>query len=500
MMCEPSSKKNFTLSLILKNKMPLTVEQTCRRLDNRLDTPLLFEGRPVQLRPRGSVCRQLYRLWTLRNDQVLDYESFKDALRFRLTRDLTEVTMARDLIPWIASGLTGGLGIAALYYLNSKQASKQLSLLIPDSDNSLVKADPWPALFRNAGNSCYFHAAMQMIYQMKDWFMDTQPAANDVDASQFKPKYKGQIDPLAFVGHAAKILDELKSLITCMQQYEILEQHVFGATYQTVTNYFLPNSPPGQQQDANDFLVKLFQCIQDVSAISIRRHSTKLISRKLLPWTCGGEEIPIDVMTEFYLTNPSKPISDYTFDSSRNAIRLKAKDECSLETPAIIKQDIIDGQDVDRQEIDEDPANILKVPPQKQLCACVKKLFLPHVEFITCINKSIHERMQVACSKIVVQTPSTYLIVHVTFDPDQCPSNFTVDWCRDIEIHQHLFDLICVIYKTGCRESGHYTASLKIDDEWKFYDDTAQTVQAIGGPDPPGAKKALPLMLLFKRR
>lgn len=107
--------------------MSLTVAQTCERLDNRLDTPLLFEGRPVQLRPQGSVCRQLYRLWTLQNDQVLDYESFKEALRFRLTRDLTEVTMARDLTPWIAGGLaTAGLSAAVITYLKSKKSRPEV--------------------------------------------------------------------------------------------------------------------------------------------------------------------------------------------------------------------------------------------------------------------------------------------------------------------------------------------------------------------------------------
>jgi hypothetical protein len=438
----------------------------------------------------------------LQNDQVLDYESFKEALRFRLTRDLTEVTMARDLTPWIAGGLaTAGLSAAVITYLKSKKSSPQVRHEDIEVDEAIARSDvhkthQWPALFRNAGNSCYFHAAMQMIYQMKDWFMQTQPAANNVDPSRFKPKYEGQKDPLAFMGHTTEILDELKGLITKMERYEMLERQDFEVTYKTVTKLFLPNNPSGQQEDSNDFLVKLFQCIKDVSAISIRRHTTKLISKNILPWTCGDQVIPRHVMEQFYSTHPSKSISNYTFDSSQNEIRLKADGECSLETPAIVEQDI-DGQDVDRQEIDEEPANILKVHPQKQLCYFVETLFLPHTEFITCINKPIHERMPVACSKIVLQTPSTYLIVHVTFDPDRCISNFRVDWCVDITIHERAYDLICVIYKTGCRDGGHYTASLKIDSEWKFYDDTARNVQVIGGP---GDKEGLPLMLLFKRR
>jgi hypothetical protein len=439
----------------------------------------------------------------LRNDQVLDYESFKEALRFRLSHDLTDVRMARDFTPWIAGGLaTAGLSAAAITYLKSKKSSP----IFRHEDNEVKsrevsrpaapKTHQWPALFRNAGNSCYFHAAMQMIYQMKDWFMHTQPAANNVDARQFKPKYEGQKDPLAFMGHTTEILDELKGLITKMELFERLERQDFEVTYHNVTKLFLPNDPSGQQEDSNDFLVKVFQCIEDVSAIWIRRHATKLISKNLLPWTCGDRQIPTHVIEEFYRTNPSESISNYTFDSSQIEIRLKADGECSLKTPAIVEQDI-DGQDVDRQEIDEKPAIILNVHPQKQLCNFVETFFWPHTEFITCINNPIHERMPVACNKIVSQTASTYLIVHVTFDPQQCKSNFPVDWCVDITIHDRPYDLICVIYKTGCRDGGHYTASLKIDGEWKLYDDTARNVRSIGGP---GDTKGLPLMLLFKRR
>jgi uncharacterized UBP type Zn finger protein len=60
------------------------------------------------------------------------------------------------------------------------------------------------------------------------------------------------------------------------------------------------------------------------------------------------------------------------------------------------------------------------------------------------------------------------------------------------------YHLTCVIFRSGCgRDSGHYTAALKIEADWIFYNDLANARKIINGnlSSVPGT----PFMMLFKR-
>lgn len=91
----------------------MDVREACEHLQNRLDKPLVFEGRRVTVEDDRSVCRQLFELWRIGRGPI-SYERFLQSLKFTDKGNGVWVSVTRDYTPWLAGGLTAGaLGVGA---------------------------------------------------------------------------------------------------------------------------------------------------------------------------------------------------------------------------------------------------------------------------------------------------------------------------------------------------------------------------------------------------
>jgi hypothetical protein len=91
-----------------------------------------------------------------------------------------------------------------------------------------------------------------------------------------------------------------------------------------------------------------------------------------------------------------------------------------------------------------------------------------------------------------------YYLVHLNYDPQKL-SGVTFQYSdAAVQMQGVDYHLTCVIFRSGCgRDSGHYTAALKIGVDWIYYNDYPVRRTNINGnlSSVPGT----PFMMLFKR-
>jgi len=479
--------------------MSLTVEQTCQRLDNRLDAPLIFEGQRVKLRPQGSVCRQLYKLWSLRNQDVLDYESFKQALRFRLSSNLTEVTMARDLTPWIAGGLTAvGIGAASLMlrnYRNKETKGSSTSQLVKNVKMEHTEHTGLrPSVFQNQYNSCYFHAAMLMLYQMKDWFLKVEPKTQEAERAV------GQASDIDF-DNASDVLICLKELISKMSTQDVIPSKVITPIFRKVHTLISPNLGFGCQEDADSFLQRVLDRVKDVSDLEITTEIIRRPSKETLPLLCNQKEVPDNIKLSFVGSAKRRDgsgaiiISDYTFNGVN--IREREEREYPLTYPeeGFVSQKEIAEKDLQDGVLTYNKATIHHVDAAPNMCDAITfNIEIGDECYFSCFNETA-PALKVRCRQDKTYFVSKYFIVHVAYKG----SDMKPTLCDNIQLREHDYALTCVLCRGSSPErgGGHYTAALKIDSQWWYYNDIGErraklaSVRNIEG---------WPSALLFERR
>lgn len=471
--------------------MSLTVNQTCERLNNRLDTPLLFEGRRVKLRPNDSVCRQLYQLWRRRSHQVRDYPSFKQSLRFQLARDVTRVTMARDLRPWVAGGLTAaGLGAASAWYLTSRDTPTMKSTATggrgnagttrnqPQQPQQKFEAYPYddlkcgpernendsgkPAVFQHWNNSCYFHSAMLILYQMKDWFLETQPNA---DSSEYV--------------NAAPLLADLKFLITRMSKQDVIPVKCFSTIYTRAHQIVFPTHSKGCQEDTDSFLNGVFNRVADISEIVVAKNTWECVSKELIPLYYDGQKVPEAVTLPFSQTadrNDKGEIifGNYSYEGTE-IVKKKGKRWEFMKTD-LISQEAIPDNELTLSAFTAEPWTRLKVLPGEDFFYNIQvRLESEKVWYTRCENPDYYPGLMVRCRRTRKFEPSKYLIVHVHYG---LPKDFKTTLKEtNIKLKGRAYTLIGATFRDGSTggSGGHYTAAIAIEDQWWYYDDLGPT-------------------------
>lgn len=478
--------------------MSLTVNQTCERLNNRLDTPLLFEGRRVKLRPNDSVCRQLYQLWRRRSHQVLDYGSFKQSLRFQLARDVTRVTMARDLSPWVAGGLTAaGLGAASLWYLKSRNEktptgntpTQKRKIVIPDYAYDTLECGEvklgvtMPAVFANGDNSCYFHSAMLMLYQMKDWFLDTKPQPDSTE-----------------VQNAAPLLNDLKHLIRLMSTHDTLPFRCFRPLYERAQSILFPTEKRCQE-DADEFLGKVFDRVKDRSEVDVKRVTHQWASKELLPLISQQKEVPEQVTLDFIRRNVRNQkgeiiFDDYTYDGKEIVKEPRKKlffiDVEKIPEVAMVKHELTQSNSI------RESVSLLPILPGPDFFANIRsELDTVHEFYTRCKNPDYYPDLMVRCLATMTYEPlSKYFIVRVQYDK-RSPNIRPELTQTDIDLQGRTYTLIGVTFRGGATAgSGHYTAAIKIGEQWLYYDDLGPKRYKI---ESLSAINLWPQTLLFRR-
>lgn len=115
--------------------MDLSVEEFCVQAAGRIKGQLTFQGYPVRLNPKLSVCRQLHNKWLDATGRDVSYEEFKRSLRFSMKNGQVAVRMAYDPTKFVVAGLAGvGATAAAVggYQWWKSQKGKEIKCVEPD--------------------------------------------------------------------------------------------------------------------------------------------------------------------------------------------------------------------------------------------------------------------------------------------------------------------------------------------------------------------------------
>jgi len=510
----------------------MNVDDACRYLNNRLGVRLMFEGQVIyNLSHRHSACRQLHDLWLKKTGRQKSYEDFKKMLRFRMSKGWVVANVSYDPVPVIAAaaGLTalaaGGVAYAKLRRGSPVNVSPSISANTPkldphrinsssdrppDTDGSsrmdAPKLDPHvsfdpienrPAVFVNVGNSCYFHASMLMLYQMRKWYF-----ARDCNDNA--------------------LLSELGQLLHQMGIKDCIRGPEVRKYYLNIQRAMFP-ADVNRQQDANEFFLTLFRIMSSDANCNLTPVSFKTIID-----TC--EPVDSDAMKINSLIFEAKPIdSDEVRDFERRWI------EFQPEQRNFTQWTVIDGKIVKRtqgdskkpgyqpqiQSGDANPFGSLdfETLPQtrrrEELTFQILNLVLPNDRSDVC--KLVELAMLEGQTKIgqvkldpkldlfnyktksfeTYENVDEYLMVLMAYDPKSVGSR-RFEYLDTIEIGLYTYRLTCVIYRIGCgANAGHYTAALFVGSTWVHYDDLSQSRTDVANL---GVLRGVPFMLLFHRQ
>ena len=523
----------------------MNVEQVCRLLDNRMYHLLMFEGRPVKLRSDASACRQLYTKW----QGDTDYETFKQQLRFHFESGWLMVNVQKDYTPLVAglataAGLGAGYGLYRLHKnrktgtpvkreaVQAASAKKSIaervraggenfpelatveqlvesqqedvipqtvaraeSVVCPISAQwSDAKPGTRPALFEHNVNSCYFHASMLMLYQMKDW----------IDSN---------------ITEKGGLLGSIKTVLDIMSKKDRIPISEFEESYKLVQHALDGNGIPNQQQDANEFIVYLISQIADKTPIQFETQSSlnyppqgEAIEIKKL--VCDGIPISVHNVAKFAeywgkLSGQQKNLSLYTQESGVIVPKdetWKGKRACTLTRGGPSFDDVVDFKVEQKiHSFDHAEDTILKVVVRPgvensiNVCTLIENEF--NGEQVHVVGRNLGPERPLFDVKVKQTTtfsdPNQFCIVHLKYRPNDI-SGKSFQYCNQVELQNVKYDLTCVIFRSGCGvNSGHYTAALKIEADWIFYNDLANARKIINGnlSSVPGT----PFMMLFKR-
>lgn len=364
--------------------------------------------------------------------------------------------------------------------------------------------DVRPGGFENMGNSCYFHSAMLMLYQMKDWYSE---------------QVKSSID-----GYGRDMLLSLDALLVEMGEDPQLSILLTTPPYNLVQDVLFPRDR-NRQQDANEFFTGLFQ-IMLLNKCNLASITFGAISQTFDPDPKSLQEIPYLVHNAQFV--PSNVVEE--FRTRWNKLEKKDQDFENWTlgerdgNPEIVRRTNRDPNSafyqppIQRASLaDPDPTGIdIKNTSRSQTVdETILRVYLPPGDSDVCtlIESAFNEGQDVAVgakhgffnAKTIVDytytfLPAKFLIVSMLFVPNKM-SRFFV-YCDTISLQfdgiSYPYDLQCVIFRFGCTaDSGHFTAALKVGDQWVYYDDsppsrkltTLEELSEISG---------VPFMLLFK--
>lgn len=496
--------------------MSLNVDALCAALDNRLDHRLMFEGKVVRgLHRRESVCRQLYDRWLSMGGKHATYDLFKKSLRFRVNNGWVMASVKYDPTPVIAAGVAGlGLTAAGLGAYQYLKKPKPLISNLPNknakpprtpspSDPRLDAPDDWrPGVFKHINSSCYFHAAMLMLFQMKDWYHSAVEKTISADE----------------LSDEANLLKKLDELLTDMEQYSLLSTQLTTPAYDTVQRILFPAERRNRQQDADIFSalyaimeplgidlksvtldrrVKTFEPAVDNEQIKELRFEEQNVGQALVDefekkWkTLQGQDRLLENWTMVDGKIVSRTNKRNGTDGFQREISIGGDDNFS---PDDVKVD----QSTDPEERREPlfPLIVTLLPENGEVCKLVEATF-NNGRFVAA-NKRLDGNLFNSKTKrheSFVYTDLSYCVVLMQLRPNAVPKKF--EYCPEISLQGHAYMLTCIIFRVGCGiDSGHYTAGLKIGDAWVYYDDIPPkrkmtTLEALS--------KAVPFMLLFKK-
>ena len=505
--------------------MSLNVDALCAALDNRLDHRLMFEGKVVRgLHRRESVCRQLYDRWLSMGGKHSTYDLFKKSLRFRVNNGWVMASVKYDPTPVIAAGVAGlGLTAAGLGAYQYLKKPKPLISNLPNTNANLKPIvwtpgpeDKWrdasgdlrPGVFRNMGNSCYFHSAMLMLFQMRDWFRAT---------------VRSTIEDEVKHGSEEEMLKNLEELLSSMETNALLGTELIGPVYKNVQGILFPNEPPNRQQDANEFFMRLFGTMQrlglSMDGIGFKSVSTLFdpapdTTQQIRSLEIGGLPIEEKLVDKFFnewlgfdKESPEYKLTNWTLENEQFVARTQKdkkspgyQDEVSVGNDYNFNpQDIVTTTSSRTNETQ--PMYVLNVylpPTEHDICKIVERtnsgqdtpgnLRIPGDLFNS--KTKIHEKYEFE--------ERDYYLVLMKYYPGKTASKFT--YCDMITLGAHQYSLDCIIFRMGGTGScGHFTAALNINSQWVYYDDSPPKRKLTTLDELSDVRWAVPFMLLFNK-
>ncbi len=441
----------------------MTVDDMCRRLNNRLGAPLVFEGRLVKdLIADQSVCRQLFERYA----KDVSYEGFKDVLRFHMQN---------------------GMVVASL-------ASK------PAPNNSLMPNKPLlrPAVFKNVNNSCYFHSAMLMLYQMRGWYRTRRCLPN-------------------------RLLYALDDLLQLMEAKDHISASELQDAYSLVQKEVFPGQV-NRQQDANEFFMSLFKVMvsakcdmEPLSFVTIAKTFEPADSPDMVIQSLVFKAKPLDanLVEEFTfrwvgLPPDKRKLSEWTVVDGdiverdahkRNGKKSNYQPEISRADANRFGQLDFDTQEPTVRQTTEQTSQILNLvlpADRSDVCQLVADVLAKGQVTVSQVQPKNQPQ---ALFNLKTKAEETYarvaqfLMVLMVYDPRTVIAGRQFTCTDSILVGADRYALTCVIYRSGDNAGGHYTAAVRTDGRWMYYDDVSETRV----PVPSLVGSRVPFMLLFQK-
>lgn len=369
--------------------------------------------------------------------------------------------------------------------------------------------DVRPGVFENMGNSCYFHSAMLMLYKTKDWYSDQVEFAE-----------KSSVD-----GGRSEMLSMLDELLKNMESHSQLPTSLTMPAYDSVQRVLFPLDL-NRQQDANEFFVGVLNTMERLN-YNIDAFKFPVTEQRFDPDPAHLQEI--DSLVHNARLVPRRLVESFKRKWATLSEADRNLDNWTLVkkngSPEIVRRTVRDRDSdgyqppLQRANLDDPDPTGVKITDgyeTRNSQETVLKVYLPPGRGDVCrlIETAFNEGQYVAVGfgyglfnvKTLIRytytyPPGKYLVVSMLFNPDHVPDAF--EYCESISLNyervRRAFYLHCVIFRFGCTaDAGHYTAALKVDDQWVYYDDSPPS-RKLATLDELSAIKGVPFMLLFRR-
>ena len=360
-----------------------------------------------------------------------------------------------------------------------------------------------PGVFENMGNSCYFHSAMLMLYQMKEWYSDQVESAK---------------------GDGLEMLTTLDELLESMEQESRVSTELTTHAYNLAQSVLFPLDL-NRQQDANEFFVGLLNTMGDhecdLRAITFGARADTFDPDpdhlQEIPFLVHNAQfVPLDLVQAFRtrwnaLERKDQDLEGWTLveqDGTPQIVRRTVRDrrrqdyQPPLQRASLEDPDPTGIQTTDVFRTQDSSETILRVylPPRRgDVCKLIESTFNNGQDVATGARYGLFN-VKTIRHYMYTSLPAKFLIVSMWFNPNKVADKF--EYCNAISLaydgRLFQYDLQCVVFRFGCTaDSGHYTAALKVGRRWVYYDDSPPS-RKLATIDKLSDISGVPFMLLFK--
>jgi hypothetical protein len=325
------------------------------------------------------------------------------------------------------------------------------------------------------------------------------------------------------------LLKDIDALLGMMNSGPVTNIRFLQNVYAKVQSAMFPKGHRNQQQDANEFFLRLFEVMTTVGlSVSDLNFTITTVTcdplcsdeNQIKGLSFNGHELsdPMHVMMEsVWNSDRNRKIGDWTIDDEGN-IRERDTGDARNSQSNKYQHPITRGKTGDdlgfrtsattTQKREVNTIFNLKNLDTVDICKAIESNF-NNVTWTTteaqCFDEQGREGLYNYRTKQNVENTFNgaahdYFVVLHSYDPSNFQQRY-FEYLDQIQFGPDPYRLTCVVFRSGCsRGSGHYTAALLIDKRWVYYDDVPSLERVhVKDNNLSNITNFTPFMLLFKK-